>query len=107
MEVETFVDCRYEGQSHELTVRAPDDFPAEHLRRNGFARDDAPIEVVALRARASRLAPLTLADLPPVARGRVRGPRAVAEPDCTVWVPAGWIAEPGPTGAWVLTRTRA
>ena len=26
-EVETFVDCRYVGQSHELTVHVPDDFP--------------------------------------------------------------------------------
>jgi N-methylhydantoinase A/oxoprolinase/acetone carboxylase beta subunit len=102
--VETFVDCRYVGQSHELTVRAPDDFPAEHARRNGYARDGAPIEVVAVRARASRRAPLTLADLPPVARERVIGPRVVAEPDCTVWVPDGWVAEPGPAGAWMMTR---
>jgi hypothetical protein len=28
----------------------------------------------------------------------------VAEPDCTVWVPDGWHAEPGPLGAWVLRR---
>ena len=28
-----------------------DDFPAEHRRRNGFARPDAPVEVVAIRAR--------------------------------------------------------
>ncbi len=104
VEVETFVDCRYAGQSHELSVRVPDEFPAEHARRNGYARDGAPIEVVALRARATRRAPLTVADLPPPARARVTGPRVVAEPDCTVWVPDGWVAEPGPTGAWVLTR---
>ena len=60
IEVETFVDCRYAGQSHELTVRAPEEFPAEHARRNGYAREGAPIEVVAVRARASRHAPLTL-----------------------------------------------
>jgi N-methylhydantoinase A/oxoprolinase/acetone carboxylase beta subunit len=104
--VETFVDCRYEGQSHELTVADVDEFPAEHARRNGYARVDAPIEVIALRARAVRAAPLSLADLPTVTRARIVGPRVVAEPDCTVWVPDGWVAEPGPGGAWLLGRTR-
>jgi N-methylhydantoinase A/oxoprolinase/acetone carboxylase beta subunit len=104
--VETSVDCRYEGQSHELTVEDVDEFPAEHARRNGFARDGAPIEVVAIRARAARSAPLSLADLPTVERARVVGPKVVAEPDCTVWVPDGWIAEPGPGGAWLLGRAR-
>jgi N-methylhydantoinase A/oxoprolinase/acetone carboxylase beta subunit len=103
--VESFVDCRYRGQSHELTVREPQDFPAEHERRNGFARADAPIEVVALRARATRPAPLRIEDLPVVDRATVRGPRVVVEPDCTVWIPAGWTAHPGPTGAWILRRS--
>ncbi len=35
-------------------------------------------------------------------RAVVVGPRVVAEPDCTVWIPDGWRAEPGPTGAWVV-----
>jgi N-methylhydantoinase A/oxoprolinase/acetone carboxylase beta subunit len=104
VEVERLVDCRYAGQSHELTVAGPDEFPAEHERRNGFARPGAPVEVVALRVRARRPAPLSPADLPPVARSEVRGPAVVAEPDCTVWVPDGWRAEPGPLGAWMLTR---
>jgi N-methylhydantoinase A len=104
VEVERLVDCRYAGQSHELTVAGPDEFPAEHERRNGFARPGAPVEVVALRVRARRPAPLAPADLPPVARSEVLGPEVVAEPDCTVWVPDGWRAELGPLGAWVLTR---
>ncbi len=103
--VESFVDCRYRGQSHELTVREPEDFPAEHERRNGFARADAPIEVVALRARATRPAPLRIEDLPVVERATVAGPQVVVEPDCTVWIPAGWTARPGPTGAWILRRS--
>jgi N-methylhydantoinase A/oxoprolinase/acetone carboxylase beta subunit len=102
--VETFVDCRYRGQSHELTVRSPETFAAEHLRHNGFARDAAPIEVVLLRARASCPAPLTLDELPLVPRARVRGPEVVVEPDCTVWVPSGWIAEPADGGTWVVQR---
>jgi N-methylhydantoinase A/oxoprolinase/acetone carboxylase beta subunit len=102
--VERLVDCRYAGQSHELTVGSADAFPAEHERRNGFSRPGAPVEVVALRVRARRPAPLASHELPAVDRPSVRGPEVVAEPDCTVWVPDGWHAEPGPLGAWVLRR---
>jgi N-methylhydantoinase A/oxoprolinase/acetone carboxylase beta subunit len=102
--VETAVDCRYVGQSHELTVATVDDFPAEHERRNGHARPGAPVEVVAVRARAVSDAPLQITDLPEVARERVTGPAVVAEPDCTVWVPAGWRAEPRALGAWIVER---
>jgi N-methylhydantoinase A/oxoprolinase/acetone carboxylase beta subunit len=102
--VETAVDCRYVGQSHELTVARPDEFPAEHERRNGHARPGAPVEVIAVRARASRPAPLRLVDLPPVERRAVAGPAVVAEADCTVWIPDGWRAQPGPLGAWIVER---
>jgi N-methylhydantoinase A/oxoprolinase/acetone carboxylase beta subunit len=102
--VETAVDCRYVGQSHELTVSSPDAFPAEHERRNGHARPGAPVEVVAVRARAVADAPLAIENLPAVERAVVRGPQVVAEADCTVWVPDGWIAEPGALGAWIIRR---
>ncbi|MBW3576102.1 MAG: hydantoinase/oxoprolinase family protein, partial [Actinobacteria bacterium] len=106
VEVATSLDCRYAGQSHELTVPAVAGFAAEHRRRNGFDRPDAPIEVVALRARATRPAPLEVTDLPaPPERQAVVGPTVVSEPDCTVWVPRGWRADPGPVGALLLTRT--
>ena len=103
--VETAVDCRYVGQSHELTVARPEAFPAEHERRNGHARPGAPVEVIAVRARASMPSPIAVTDLPLVPRGRVAGPAVVAEPDCTVWVPEGWRAEPGALGAWIIERT--
>ena len=61
---------------------------------------------MALRAAAERAAPLRVDGLPPVERRVVRGPRVVVEADCTVWVPDGWEAEPGPLGAWVM-RTSA
>ncbi|HEX6312348.1 MAG TPA: hydantoinase/oxoprolinase family protein, partial [Acidimicrobiia bacterium] len=64
-EVERLVDCRYEGQSHELTVAAVADFAAEHERRNGFTRPGTPVEVIALRVRARRPAPLRVDALPP------------------------------------------
>jgi N-methylhydantoinase A/oxoprolinase/acetone carboxylase beta subunit len=103
--VTTAVDCRYAGQSHELTVPTVADFADEHTRRNGFARPDAAVEVVAIRARATRPAPLEVTDLaPPPAREAAVGPAVIREPDCTIWVPDGWRAEPAAAGALVLTR---
>ena len=104
--VETALDCRYAGQSHELTVSTLADFAVEHRRRNGFDRPEAPVEVVALRARAIRPAPLEVTDLPaPPERRPAEGPAVVCEPDCTIWVAEGWRADPGPVGALLLTRT--
>jgi N-methylhydantoinase A/oxoprolinase/acetone carboxylase beta subunit len=102
--LETFVDCRYAGQSHELTVPSVAAFPAAHAQHNGYTRDGVAIEVIALRARASRPAPLRIDELPVPRRAVVTGPAVVAEADCTMWVPGGWTARPGATGAWVVTR---
>jgi N-methylhydantoinase A/oxoprolinase/acetone carboxylase beta subunit len=104
-DVEQWLDCRYAGQSHELLVRDVDEFPAVHAQRNGYARPGVDVEVVALRARVSRAAPLDVTDLPEPARAPARGPAIVAEADCTLWVPDGWAATPGPAGAWILERT--
>jgi N-methylhydantoinase A/oxoprolinase/acetone carboxylase beta subunit len=103
--VDLSVDCRYAGQSHELTVPTVEDFEAEHARRNGYARPGAPIEVVALRARAVATAPLDVTSLPVPSRAPAAGPAVLAEPDCTVWVPPRWRAEVGEVGAWILRRT--
>jgi N-methylhydantoinase A/oxoprolinase/acetone carboxylase beta subunit len=104
--VETLFDCRYAGQGHEISVPRIEGFHAEHERRNGFARPEAPVEVVALRASARLPSPIRVADLPdPGSRsGVVVGPAVIAEPDCTVWVAEGWTASVGGGGAWVLTR---
>jgi 5-oxoprolinase (ATP-hydrolysing) len=104
IEVEYALDCRYRGQSHELSVPSIEAFHAEHERRNGYARPEAPVDVVALRARARRPAPLEPEHLPLVTRERLEGPAVAAEHDCTVWIPDGWVAEPGPLGAWIVTR---
>ena len=103
-EVATSVDCRYAGQSHELTVATVEDFAAEHVRRNGYARPGAPVEVVAIRASARTPPVMRPEDLGPVDRFAARGPRVVAEPDCTIWIPPGWSAEVGVDGSYVLTR---
>jgi 5-oxoprolinase (ATP-hydrolysing) len=107
IEVEFALDCRYRGQSHELSVASIEEFHAEHVRRNGYARREAPVEVVALRARARRAAPLEPDALPAPRRERCTGPTVAVEPDCTVWIPDGWVAEPGALGAWILTRASA
>ena len=101
VEVETFVDCRYAGQSHELTVAEPDDFPAEHERRNGYARPGAPIEVVALRARArARRAASIPPTFPPVARGASSAPRSWPSPTARSGCPTGGSPSPAALGAW-------
>jgi N-methylhydantoinase A/oxoprolinase/acetone carboxylase beta subunit len=102
---ETAVDCRYEGQSHEITVARPADFHEAHRLRNGFARPDASVEVVALRATATLPAPAEVATLPAPARQGGVGPLTIVEPDCTIWVPDGWRADAGEAGALVLRRT--
>jgi N-methylhydantoinase A/oxoprolinase/acetone carboxylase beta subunit len=108
-EVEVAVDCRYAGQSHELTVPTIDAFHDEHRRRNGYTREDDVIEVVALRARASLPAPLSIDELPTARRieSPVRGPWVLAEADCTIWIADGWQASPGEAGALVLRRVSA
>jgi N-methylhydantoinase A/oxoprolinase/acetone carboxylase beta subunit len=103
-EVVTSIDCRYAGQSHELTVATVDDFAGEHERRNGYARPGAPVEVVALRAAGRAPAELGPEDLGPVDRKPARGPCVLAEPDCTIWIPDGWSAEVAADGSYVITR---
>lgn len=105
-EVTTSLDCRYEGQSHEITVPTLDEFAAEHSRRNGYARPGIPVEVVAIRATATESSAVAVDDLPEPERidAQVVGPEAIAESDCTVWVAAGWTASPGAGGALVLRR---
>ncbi len=122
IEVTTALDCRYRGQSHELTVADVAAFHDEHRRRNGYARPGDRVEVVALRATATRPPAVDAGALPaperlaervePAAQGaedvsggpEVVGPAVIAEPDCTVWVAEGWVARPGAAGALVLRR---
>ena len=100
-------DCRYAGQSHELPVPEIEDFHREHERRNGYARRGSPVEVIAVRVSARVASPVAIDDLAPVSRQAAVGPVVIAEADCTIWVPAGWRADPGVAGALVLTRVRA
>jgi N-methylhydantoinase A/oxoprolinase/acetone carboxylase beta subunit len=101
---EVMFDCRYAGQSHELTVASVEGFAAEHARRNGFTLDLA-VEVVAIRASARWPSPVDMNALPvPDRRGPVQGPAVIAETDCTIWVAPGWRAVADPAGSWLMTR---
>jgi len=102
--VSTALDVRYAGQSHEITVASIDDFHAEHVRINGYSRPDAPIEIVALRARARIDSPLDVTSLAVPDRETAVGPAVIAEADCTIWVADGWRARRGEAGALVLER---
>ncbi len=102
--VETSLECRYVGQSHEIRVGSVEDFADAHERRNGYGRPGSPVEVVAIRATARVPSPVVLAELPTSPRRPATGPAVVAEADCTIWIPPGWRADPHPSGALVLTR---
>jgi N-methylhydantoinase A/oxoprolinase/acetone carboxylase beta subunit len=103
--VETWIDCRYAGQSHEITVSSVDAFHAEHERRNGYRRPHDRVEVTALRARASTPSTIDPTALPPMGdRRAVDGPAVVSEPDCTIWIAGGWRAEVAAGGAYVMRR---
>ena len=100
----TAVDCRYPGQSHEITVATVADFHAEHARRNGYARPDTPSRWWRCAPRRGSRRRSTSTRCRSTERAAVRGPTVVSEADCTIWVPDGWQGEPGASGALVLTR---
>jgi N-methylhydantoinase A len=125
----THYDCRYAGQSFELTVEDPADFPAAHEERYGFRPEDGEVEVVTVRvtarsappridlgaeatddpARSRR--PTVLGDTE-VLRGelapgtRVEGPALCALPEATLAVPAGWSGTVDDQGTVVLDGPR-
>ena len=60
-----------------------------------------------MRAVARVASPVVMDDLSEVVRPAATGATVIAEPDCTIWVPDGWRADPGAVGALVLTRVHA
>ncbi len=100
--VTRYVDVRYPGQSHELTIEEGADFHAAHEQRYGFRLDGEP-EIVTRRivATVSRPRP----ELPAGSGERLEGPAVVELPGATCLVPAGWVGEPDAHGTLVLERT--
>ncbi|HEV3001341.1 MAG TPA: hydantoinase/oxoprolinase family protein [Solirubrobacteraceae bacterium] len=126
---EVVYDCRFRGQSFELTVSDPRDFPKAHEERYGFTEPDGEVEVVTVRATARTPgadvelaaegeAPdrgeraTVLGDRTAVLRGelppgtRVEGPAICALPEATLAVPAGWAGAVDDHGTVVLDRSR-
>jgi N-methylhydantoinase A len=101
--VTRYVDARYPGQSHELTIEEGADFHAAHERRYGFRLDGEP-EVVTRRlvATVSRPRP----GLPAGDGEPVEGPAIVELPGSTCLVRAGWAGKADAYGTLELTWTR-
>ena len=128
-DVEVAYDCRYRGQSFELTVSDPGDFERAHEERYGFTEDDGEVEVVTLRVTARLHGPevdlsapgdpperttratalgerteILTGELP--AGTRVDGPAVCALPEATLAVPEGWSGEVDELGTVMLDRRR-
>ncbi|MEW6745829.1 MAG: hydantoinase/oxoprolinase family protein [Planctomycetota bacterium] len=76
LEAAWFVDCRYRGQSYELTLpfgRAlPETFQRAHKTAYGHTLEHTPIEIVSLRVRLTGPAPSVRLEMPPRRRGPPR-----------------------------------
>jgi N-methylhydantoinase A len=140
--VELHVDARYRGQSFELRVPADGEpgawverFHAAHEERYGYARRDAVVEAVTLRAIARAPGPpLEIAEIEPAsvaarptphdlhfqgkrlragridraqlaAGHRLPGPLVVTEYSATTWVPPEWTLEVDRWGILHLVRS--
>ncbi len=87
-EAEVFVDARYGGQSHEITVPfssgAADDFHRLHNKMFGYAMKDRPVETTAARVRfhgeKSRI------QLPEIAKGGKKPSAGKKD----IWTLGGW-----------------
>ena len=127
--VESYADCRWRGQSHELTVRIlrPERdairsaFVAAYQAQFGDAKPpgSGEFEVVTLRLR--RVGRTPTVDLPtikadrsrtgPVTRHRLlakremHGPFTLVDGDCTAFIPAGWAARCDERGIVICRRT--
>ena len=104
------IDCRYAGQSFDITVPFGPDyreaFHAAHQRAFGFSDAGRPVEAVTLRARAlgSEAPPPLPAPRPDFPPGQVRqGPFTLPSRTSTTHVPRGWQARADAQGGLVLT----
>ncbi len=79
---ELWVDARYLGQAHEITVPWSEEvtyrgiverFEATHLRRNGFVRSGDPVEIVTVRAASFGPEPHVATPVPDLPHGRPDG----------------------------------
>ncbi|MDX1689847.1 MAG: hydantoinase/oxoprolinase family protein [Acidimicrobiia bacterium] len=120
--VRTIVDARYLGQSHETAVlyEAGEGWEAlearfhdAHRTRNGFAREEDPVEVVTVRAEAVGPPALTWSSLPAVRpdgeprRGTRPVRTASGTVEATVWWRPGLAPGSGIDGPAVIEEPEA
>jgi N-methylhydantoinase A len=104
--VARFVDARYPGQSHELTIPDGRDFHAAHELRYGFRLDAEP-QVVTRRVVATLARPRPpLESLGPPVAETCEGPAIIELPGSTCLVRAGWVGESDANGTLELRWTR-
>ena len=78
-------------------------FNRAHEERYGYAEDDRPIELVAVRTADIRPGPeVELAAGEPFS---VEGPHVLELEGATCWVPGGWAGETDRHGTLVLERS--
>jgi N-methylhydantoinase A len=135
--VECWIDARYQGQSFELRVPADgwlEAFHDSHETRYGYARREAEVEAVTLRAVATApgltvaspdLSRASAAPTPTpgvtVVRGeevpcprywrrdlhpghQLQGPALILDYSATTWLPPEWVLEVDPSGVLRLFR---
>jgi N-methylhydantoinase A len=100
MAVEPALDLRYRGQSFELTVAAADfdpaaaaaRFHAAHRQRYGYARPEAPVELVNVRVTGRGLR--TKPELPTIAPATSPDPRPAQGGETRLRAAGAWLAAP-------------
>jgi N-methylhydantoinase A len=106
--VERLADCRYVGQSHEVSIDADDAtgidarFARAHHDRFGWSEPGEDVEIVTFRVRAQ--GPAQGVSLPPARPESVRGPALLHEESSTTLVGDGWSGERVAGGSLLLRR---
>src|SRR5580765_1172575 len=100
-------DLRYEGQSFELTLPLQDENLAEafhraHEERYGFSERERELELVVVRT--VEVTPGPKLELLGSELRVVEGPKLLALPGATVWIPQGWRGKADEHGTLVLNR---
>jgi len=100
-------DLRYAGQSFELTLPLEEENLAEafhraHEERYGFSERERELELVVVRT--AEVSPGPKVELLGSEMRGVEGPKLLALPGATVWVPHGWRGETDEHGTLVLNR---
>ena len=108
--VELRIDCRYQGQAHEVPVPftsladLPAAFHAAHRARYGWDAPGDAVELVTFRVRAAGAEPSLTLPRSERAGDRIAGPACLWREDATVVIEEGWSGEVDGVGTLVVRR---